>query len=54
VLTGDTKVMGKGEIDGIVINTTAIGLTDHLVRDAACGRETGSSSPVRSAITGWR
>jgi hydrogenase expression/formation protein HypE len=34
VLTGDTKVMGKGEIDGIVINTTAIGLTDHLVRDA--------------------
>ena len=34
VLTGDTKVMGKGEIDGIVINTTAVGLTDHLVRDA--------------------
>jgi len=34
VLTGDTKVMGKGEIDGIVINTTAAGLTDRLVRDA--------------------
>ena len=34
VLTGDTKVMGKGEIDGIVINTTGIGLTDRLVRDA--------------------
>ena len=34
VLTGDTKVMGKGEIDGIVINTTSIGLTDRLVRDA--------------------
>ena len=34
VLTGDTKVMGKGEIDGIVINTTAVGLTDRLVRDA--------------------
>ena len=34
VITGDTKVMGKGEIDGIVINTTATGLTDRLVRDA--------------------
>ena len=34
VLTGDTKVMGKGEIDGIVINTTGVGLTDRLVRDA--------------------
>src|SRR5262245_49085323 len=34
VLAGDTKVMGKGEIDGIVINTTGVGLTSHLVRDA--------------------
>jgi hydrogenase expression/formation protein HypE len=34
VLTGDTKVMGRGEIDGIVINTAGIGLTAHLVRDA--------------------
>jgi hydrogenase expression/formation protein HypE len=34
ILTGDTKVMGRGEIDGIVINTTGIGLTDHLIRDA--------------------
>jgi hydrogenase expression/formation protein HypE len=33
VITGDTKVMGKGEIDGIVINTTGIGLTRRLVRD---------------------
>ena len=24
IVTGDTKVMGKGEIDGIVINTTGI------------------------------
>lgn len=30
VLTGDTKVMGKGEIDGIVINTSGVGLTRHL------------------------
>jgi hydrogenase expression/formation protein HypE len=33
VVTGDTKVMGKGEIDGIVLNTTGIGLTDRLVTD---------------------
>ena len=33
VLTGDTKVMGKGEIDRIVINTTGIALTSFLVRD---------------------
>ena len=34
ILTGDTKVMGRGEVDGIVINTTGIGLTHELVRDA--------------------
>ena len=33
VLTGDTKVMGKGEIDRIVINTTGIALTPFIVRD---------------------
>ena len=33
VLTGDTKVMGKGDIDGLVINTTGVGLTSHVVRD---------------------
>jgi hydrogenase expression/formation protein HypE len=34
VVTGDTKVMGKGELDGIVLNTTAIGLTDRVVPDS--------------------
>jgi len=34
VIAGDTKVMGRGEIDGIVINTTGVGLTVHLVHDA--------------------
>jgi hydrogenase expression/formation protein HypE len=34
VIAGDTKVMGKGEIDGIVINTTGIALTSRLVRDS--------------------
>ena len=33
VVTGDTKVMGRGELDGIVINTTGIGMTKTLVRD---------------------
>lgn len=33
VVTGDTKVMGRGEIDGIVINTTGIGLAKRVVRD---------------------
>jgi hydrogenase expression/formation protein HypE len=34
IVTGDTKVMGRGEIDGIVLNTTGVGLTRRLVRDA--------------------
>ncbi|HEX7422220.1 MAG TPA: hydrogenase expression/formation protein HypE [Thermoanaerobaculia bacterium] len=33
VVTGDTKVMGRGELDGLVINTCGIGLTRVLVRD---------------------
>lgn len=35
VVTGDTKVMGRGEIDGIVINTTGIALAPRVVRDNA-------------------
>ena len=34
VVTGDTKVMGKGELDGIVINTSGVGLTRRVVRDS--------------------
>jgi hydrogenase expression/formation protein HypE len=34
VVAGDTKVMGKGEIDGIVINTTGIGMTDRVIPDS--------------------
>ena len=33
VVTGDTKVMCKGEVDGIVLNTAGFGLTRRLVRD---------------------
>ncbi len=34
IVTGDTKVMGKGELDGIVINTTGVALTDIVVPDS--------------------
>ena len=34
IVTGDTKVMGKGEVDGIVLNTTGVALTDRVVPDA--------------------
>jgi hydrogenase expression/formation protein HypE len=34
IVTGDTKVMGRGELDGIVINTTGVALNDAVIRDA--------------------
>jgi len=34
IVTGDTKVMGRGEIDGIAINTAGVALTDRVVRDS--------------------
>jgi hydrogenase expression/formation protein HypE len=34
VVTGDTKVMGKGELDGIVLNTTGVALAERVVTDA--------------------
>jgi hydrogenase expression/formation protein HypE len=46
VLTGDTKVMGRGEVDGIVINTAGIALTRRIVRD--CGLKAGD----RIVVTG--
>jgi len=46
ILTGDTKVMGKGELDGVVLNTTGIALTDRVVRD--CGLRPGD----RIIVTG--
>lgn len=35
IVTGDTKVMGRGELDGIVINTTGVALARSVVSDAA-------------------
>jgi hydrogenase expression/formation protein HypE len=34
VVTGDTKVMGKGEVDGIVVNTAGFAVTRRVVTDA--------------------
>jgi hydrogenase expression/formation protein HypE len=39
IVTGDTKVMGKGELDGIVLNTSGIALTERVVPD--CGLSPG-------------
>jgi hydrogenase expression/formation protein HypE len=33
IVTGDTKVMGKGEIDGLVLNTAGVALTSQVVGD---------------------
>ena len=46
VVTGDTKVMGKGEIDGIVINTAGVGLTARVITDR------GLSAGDRILVTG--
>jgi hydrogenase expression/formation protein HypE len=34
IVTGDTKVMGRGELDGIVLNTSGVALTRRVVTDA--------------------
>jgi hydrogenase expression/formation protein HypE len=34
IVTGDTKVMRRGELDGIVITTTGVAMTWHPVRDS--------------------
>jgi hydrogenase expression/formation protein HypE len=34
IVTGDTKVMGKGEVDGVVLNTTGVAIAGRIVTDA--------------------
>jgi hydrogenase expression/formation protein HypE len=34
IVTGDTKVMGHGEVDGIVLNTAGVAICDRIVTDA--------------------
>jgi hydrogenase expression/formation protein HypE len=46
VVTGDTKVMGRGELDGILLTTTGVALTARVVPD--CGLRPGD----RVIVTG--
>jgi hydrogenase expression/formation protein HypE len=48
IVAGDTKVMGRGEIDGIVLNTTGIALTDRVVPDS--GLRSGDAVIVTGTI----
>ncbi|HZZ84353.1 MAG TPA: hydrogenase expression/formation protein HypE [Anaeromyxobacteraceae bacterium] len=48
IVTGDTKVMGKGEVDGIVLNTAGFAVTRRVVTDA--GLRAGDKLIVTGAI----
>jgi hydrogenase expression/formation protein HypE len=48
VVTGDTKVMRKGEVDGVVLSTSGVGLTDRVVRDS--GLEVGDALLVTGTL----
>ena len=48
IVTGDTKVMGRGEIDGIVLNTTGVAFTNRVVPD--CGLVPGDRLIVTGTI----
>jgi hydrogenase expression/formation protein HypE len=48
IVTGDTKVMHKGEIDGLVLSTSGIGVTDRVVRDA--GLQPGDAIVVTGTL----
>ncbi len=46
IVTGDTKVMGRGELDGLVLNTAGVAFTNRVVPD--CGLRIGD----RIIVTG--
>lgn len=48
IVAGDTKVMRRGEVDGVVINTSGVALTRRLVRDR--GLQPGDSIIVTGTI----
>ena len=48
IVTGDTKVMGKGQLDGLMINTAGVALTRNVVRD--CGLRAGDRIIVTGTI----
>jgi hydrogenase expression/formation protein HypE len=48
IVAGDTKVMGRGELDGMVLTTTGVALTRRVVRD--CGLRPGDRLIVTGGI----
>lgn len=48
IVAGDTKVMRRGEVDGLVINTSGIGFAARVVRDA--GLRAGDAIVVTGTI----
>jgi hydrogenase expression/formation protein HypE len=48
LVTGDTKVMGRGDLDGIIINTAGIGIANAIIRDN--GLETGDRILVNGTL----
>ena len=48
IVTGDTKVMGRAELDGIILNTTGVAITEHIVTDA--GLRPGDAILLTGAI----
>ena len=56
IVTGDTKVVGRGAADGLFITTAGVGVIPPAgarPRDA-CRPATACSCRARSPITGWR
>lgn len=50
ITTGDTKVMGRGEVDGIVVNTTGVGLVPAGEAISDAGLRPGDAVVVSSTV----
>ena len=48
IVGGDTKVMGRGEIDGLVVNTAGVAMADRVIRDS--GLRSGDALIVTGSI----
>jgi len=48
VVTGDTKVMQKGELDGVVLSTSGLGVAPRVIRDS--GLEEGDAIVVTGTL----
>ena len=48
IITGDTKVMRRGEVDGVVLSTSGVAIADRVVRDS--GLRVGDSILITGTI----